>query len=245
MRRSMNRPIVREEAFRFCFAWLERERGAAELVRDQFGALELLLLLAVTDTWSAVRKASARSIERALAPLLDGRARAAVRHDDRDLPRPRQRRRRRARRRRAGDASASGGSSLRRRPGAAAAGAPPPVATSSPAAPSAAAAQQGAWRAHEGLVMGIGALVAIAAGSARLSATERRRLLVHMCEHMRPTLYRLLAHPQIAVRQTAEATFSPASAPPPRCRPRPPPTTTRLPTSRSSHTRPSRRAWRS
>ena len=55
--------------------------------------------------------------------------------------------------------------------------------------------------------MGIGALVAIAAGSARLSATERRRLLVHMCEHMRPTLYRLLAHPQIAVRQTAEATF--------------------------------------
>ena len=68
---SMNRPIVREEAFRFCFAWLERERGAAELVRDQFGALELLLLLAVTDTWSAVRKASARSIESAHSWAVD------------------------------------------------------------------------------------------------------------------------------------------------------------------------------
>ena len=68
----MSRPMVREEAFRSTFAWLQQDKDRTQTQQfsaAHYTALEQLILSALTDTWSAVRKASARALGRAIGPL--------------------------------------------------------------------------------------------------------------------------------------------------------------------------------
>ena len=64
----MSRPMVREEAFRSLFKWLQHE-CPTEFATAHYASLEQLMLAALTDTWSAVRKGSARALGGALVPL--------------------------------------------------------------------------------------------------------------------------------------------------------------------------------
>jgi hypothetical protein len=57
---SMNRPVVREEAFCAFAAWLKASPHARGMGARAGGALTLLVLCGVTDTWSAIRKVRGR-----------------------------------------------------------------------------------------------------------------------------------------------------------------------------------------
>ena len=68
---------------------------------------------------------------------------------------------------------------------------------------SARVAAAGGWRAHEGIMLGMPSLL-LGLASAAGTATERERTLEHVCSTLVPTLFQLLAHPQLTVRETAE-----------------------------------------
>ena len=185
----MSRPMVREEAFRSLFAWLQRcESDAEAFVVEHYASLEQLILAALTDTWSAVRKASARALDRAAMPMRLSHLRrlhASVL----------------ALRIRLQTGSGSAGS-----------------------ASGGVVSDQNAWKAHEGLLLGTAALlrfvgrlqvsgaglVVTAEPSAIASFEEDHApeaLLRRMRTEIRPTIFAMLAHPQIAVRETAQDTF--------------------------------------
>ena len=73
----INKPIIREEAFKAAFAWLQHAGAtAASYAEAHAEELRQLLLAALTDTWSAVRRASARALGRALVPFAASELRA-------------------------------------------------------------------------------------------------------------------------------------------------------------------------
>ena len=199
----MSRPMVREEAFRSTFAWLQHDSGAAAFASEHYAALEQLVLAALTDTWSAVRKASARALGRALVPLAPAELRAL--HDSvlelrRHLPTSAQAA--------AAAAEPSGGSGS----GGGTLGAGWSAAN--------------AWKAHEGLLLGTTALLRFLSGHAsgqlpppslgepaaappacRTTAAERSDLFGEACVAIRPTLFVMLAHDQLTVREFAQEAF--------------------------------------
>lgn len=202
----MSRPMVREEAFRSTFAWLKRDSAAVEFSTAHWPALEQLFLTALTDTWSAVRKASARALTSALVPLA-AQELGALHSSILEL-----------RRRLHSAATAAVEPAL----GTAGAGSDRQGVTSASLATS-------AWKAHEGLLLGTTALLrffasheqaASAAATApaasgpaagcspgRSSLAERHALLGSACTVVRPTLYTMLAHDQVTVREYAQEAF--------------------------------------
>lgn len=204
----MNRPLVREEAFRAVYRWLATE----PLTPGSLALLAHLLVTALTDAWSAIRKAAAAAVGRLLPPLLsppqlvlfhahllslseellqeggpaaggpdlvDATPTVGGRVDA--LPRP----------------------LLRRH------SEPPPRSTPAGAsgpswgstAPRVPPQQHGSqWKALEGLMLGITAMI-------RASKPADALLEAGRYDALRPTLYRLLAHPQISVRETARSAF--------------------------------------
>lgn len=255
---TMFRPMVREEAFRSVFNFLRwrepaeaqqpaRRRQAAGpasetslLSEARYPALEQLVVAALTDTWSAVRKATARALAQAVGPLppqLLDRLHETLLQVASGLPRT-------------GGGDGGGGAEAVAAAAAAAAGAPagvpacleptplfrtksagsmpPAIAHAATASAAGVGSPQGAWKAHEGLLLGMSALLRFlcevqwglhdrasesAAGAGESGETERaegaarRVLFCRMCEAVRPTLFEMLAHPQITVREVAQDTF--------------------------------------
>lgn len=175
----VNRPMVREVAFKSLFAYLRNAPEAAAFVEAHFGWLEQMVLTALTDTWSAVRKASARALGAALVPSL-GLQRLCSLHDrllrvsqrllaeeTASQPPPRTHAERPKHTRSGSDPSISPPRSLHSASvstpclhGAAgsASGEAPKRASAAPAVlPRGAAA--GGWRAHEGVMLGLSSLL--------------------------------------------------------------------------------------
>ena len=215
----MSRPMVREESYRSMFTWLQHNASAETFAAHHYDAIEQLVLAALTDTWSAVRKASARALGSALVPLSSTQI-----HNlhlsilDLRLSLP------------AGRPDASDVATTSSNQGAVGrahvSGSPPSASafTESPPAPASlvpstrkdlhtevdsAYAEQNAWKAHEGLLLGTAALLRFLASrvASGLDLTTELSQLACMCSSVRPTLFPMLAHVQITVRETAQDTF--------------------------------------